>query len=79
MTVRLREIWAWLWRPRPVPPTAKCPECGRPIVAAPEWGGDRILGPIGARRTRAELLANCPVHGRRPQNNASRSLNEPDK
>jgi len=41
----------------------------------PEWDG---LFPIGAKRTRAELLASCPVHGRPPYNDASRRLDEPD-
>lgn len=69
----LRSLWSWLWRVPPPEPNATCPDCGRPVVAAPEWHVSSKLGPLGAKRTRAELLAACPVHGRPPYNSASRS------
>ena len=75
MAGRLRAMWAELWRVPEPEPNATCPECGRPIVAAREWSG---LFPIGAKRTRAELLASCPVHGRRPHDDASQRPDEPD-
>ena len=61
---RLRRVLGWLWRPVGVAePTGSCPECGRPVVVAREHYVGR-LGAIVVRRTRQELVAACPVHGR---------------
>src|SRR3954451_19750911 len=52
-------------------PNELCPICARPVVAEPlarPWFSGRMFTP----RTRAELEAACPVHGRAPFNTATR-------
>ena len=53
-------------------PNEHCPACGRPVVAEPLTQNPRQSGPMFTPRTRAELEAACPVHGRPPFNTATR-------
>jgi hypothetical protein len=53
-----------------VEPNANCPICGAPVVAAPN-SHFSLFGGIVLRRTRQELIAACPVHGRSPYNDAT--------
>jgi hypothetical protein len=53
-----------------------CPVCDRPLVGPyhPGGHGTTLLrgGAISLPPNRAELVAKCPVHGRRPYNDPDR-------
>jgi hypothetical protein len=71
----IRQAWSWLWRSFPFPPPVpneQCPICHQPIVvAATTHLGSVFSGPMLSPRTRPELIAACPLHGRSPFNDAS--------
>ncbi|HEV8296566.1 MAG TPA: hypothetical protein VGQ20_04695 [Acidimicrobiales bacterium] len=78
----LRRIFGWLGsrgerRPRYKVPRAwvHCPICDRKLVGPYNPGGHGMtfrLGVISTPPNRHELIAKCPVHGRRPYNDPER-------
>jgi hypothetical protein len=59
-----------MWQPTPTPRRAngRCPLCDRPVVAGGPTTYTSRLGIMFAPRTRRELIAACPVHGHRSDN-----------
>ena len=65
-----QRLSALFWRAR-FKANGECPVCSAPVVLFPATYTSHNSGPMTVRRTREELVAACPVHGRSPFNDLS--------